>query len=208
MSNSPWVPNCISPTNDAKSSKLLATTATPCKILLCAIPSHSGPLKIVILPQIKITSLQRNYQNKGYSMSSYDHWHTVLPHVHQLQNFSHLKLDFGKTTSPVDHWWSHFAQVFQLLFLWSQAPRISAPTGTLESTRSAYQMHGDLDAWHRFSKVIFELMGYFEISILKQKLNSNYLNSRKKNNWSPVFGTSWCLEDILAFRTCPAWRLR
>lgn len=66
MSNSPWVPNCISPTNDAKSSKLLATTATPCKILLCAIPSHSGPLKIVILPQIKITSLQRNYQNKGY----------------------------------------------------------------------------------------------------------------------------------------------
>lgn len=61
-------------------------------------------------------------------------------------------------------------------------------------------MHGDLDAWHRFSKVIFELMGYFEISILKQKLNLNYLNSRKKKQLKS------CVWDILMSRRYPGFQ--
>ena len=72
------------------------------------------PSKSSFYPKLKSHNYKQSIKTKG--MTSYDHWHTVLPHVHQLQNFSHLKLDFGKTTSPADHWWSHFCTSLSAAF--------------------------------------------------------------------------------------------
>lgn len=119
---------------DAKSSKLLAATATPSNSSLCySIPlwspqdRHSTQNENHIITN-KL-SKQRVCLHMTIDIQSYSMF--INFKISDTLSWTLVKQHHLRITGEVT-----FAQVFQL-FLWSQAPRISAPTGTLESTRSA-----------------------------------------------------------------------
>ena len=105
-----------------------------------------------------------------------------------------------------------FAQVFQLLFsLISSSTKLSPyrNIGIHQKCVSNARRSGCLASLVKSHFWVDGIFWNFYWQYLKTEINLDYLiEFTQKNNWSPVFGTSWCLEDIPAFRTCPAWRLR